>query len=63
VIVSEKSLRNKILNVIEDSSNDDGASKQEILQSTNSPMTFEAINELLKEGEIFEVNGRYKLLR
>ena len=63
VIVSEKSLRNKILNVIEDSSNDDGASKQEILQSTNSPMTFEAINELLKEGEIFEVNGRDKLLR
>ena len=61
--VSNKSLRNQILNAIENFGDNNGISKQEILQSTNSSLTFDAINELLKEGEIFEVNGRYKLLK
>ena len=61
--VSNKSLRNKILNLIDKLDNDQGISKEELLKHTNSPLVFESVEELLKEGEIFEVNGRYKLLK
>ncbi len=60
---SSKSLRNQILNIIDKSNDEEGISKQELLQKTNSPNVFDALEELLKEGELFEVNGRYKLLK
>lgn len=60
---SSKSLRNQILNIIDSSNDEEGISKQELLQKTNSPLVFDALEELLKEGEVFEVNNRYKLLK
>jgi|SRR3989344_950509 len=63
VKVSNKSLRNQVLNLIDKMDDNDGISKQDILGYIKSPMVFEALDELLKEGEIFEVNGKYKLLK
>lgn len=63
VKVSNKSVRTQILNLIDKLDKDDGVSKNDILDKINSSSTNEAIEELLKEGEIFEINGRYKLLK
>src|SRR3989344_8537097 len=60
---SGRSLRNQILNIIDSSNSEEGVSKQELLQKTGSTLVFDAVEELLKEGEIFEVNGKYKLLK
>lgn len=63
VKVSNKSLRNQVLNLIDKMDKEEGISKHEILDYIKSPMVFEAVEELLKGGEIFEINGKYKLLR
>jgi RPA family protein len=63
VKVSNESVRTQILNLIDKLDNDEGVLKDKILNSINSSKTQEAIEELLREGEIFEINGRYKLLK
>ncbi|MBS3134776.1 hypothetical protein J4406_00160 [Candidatus Woesearchaeota archaeon] len=63
VNVSNESLRTKILNLIDKLDKDDGVSGDEIMSNINSKRTRETIDELLKEGEIFEMNNRYKLLK
>ena len=63
VKVSSESTRTKILNLIDNMDRDDGVSKEDIMKSIKSSKTEDVIEELLKEGEIFEVNGRYKLLK
>lgn len=63
VKVSNESLRTQILNLIDKLDKDEGVSKEDIMNNINSPKTSEVIEELLKEGEIFELNKKYKLLK
>ena len=63
VNVSNESIRTQILNLIDKLDKDEGVSNAVITKQIKSSKVKEAIDELLKEGEIFEVNGKYKLLR
>jgi len=63
VKVSNESIRTQILNLIDKLDKDEGVSNAVITKQIKSSKVKEAIDELLKEGEIFEVNGKYKLLR
>jgi len=63
VEVSDGSVRTQILNIIDKLDKDNGVSKEEIMNNVNSTKTIETIEELLKEGEIFELNNKYKLLK
>ena len=63
VNVSNESIRTQVLNIIDKLDKDDGVSKEDIQNNVNSPRTQEIIDELLKEGEIFELNNKYKLLK
>ena len=63
VKVSNESIRTQILNLIDKMDKDDGVSKEDILNNISSSKTEATIEELLKEGEIFEINNKYKLLK
>jgi len=63
VKVSNESIRTQVLNMIDKLDDDNGASKGDIINNINSPKTQEIMDELLKEGEIFELNNKYKLLK
>ena len=63
VKVSNESIRTQVLNLIDKLDKDEGVSSEEIQNNINSSRTQEVIEELLKEGEIFELNHRYKLLK
>jgi len=63
VKVSNESLRMQVINLIDKLDNDNGVSIDEIFNKINNPKIFKAIEELLKEGEIFEINNKYKLLK
>lgn len=63
VKVSNESIRTQVLNLIDKLDKDNGVSKEDIQNNINSPKTIEVIEELLKEGEIFELNNKYKLLK
>jgi len=60
--MSSNSLRNKILNLIEKNENLDFENLLKKLNCSDSDLLYE-VNELIKDGEIFEVKGKYKLLR
>ena len=63
VKVSNESVRTQVLNLIDKLDKDSGVSKEDIMNNINSPETSKVIEELLKEGEIFELNNKYKLLK
>jgi len=60
--ISSNSLRNKILNLIEKKEDLDFENLSKELNCSDSNLMYE-VNELIKDGEIFEVKGKYKLLR
>jgi len=60
--ISSSSLRNNILNSIEKGNDIDFGSLLKDLNCPESDLSYE-LNELIKDGEIFEVKGKYKLLR
>jgi RPA family protein len=59
--VSNVSLRNKILDTIENSK--EGITKEELSVSLKNNNLSSEIEELIKEGQIFEVKGKYRLLK
>jgi RPA family protein len=63
VKVSNESVRTQVLNLIDKLDKDNGVSKEDIANNITSPETSKIIEELLKEGEIFELNNKYKLLK
>ena len=59
--VSNVSLRNKILDAIENSK--EGITNEELSASMKNSNLNSEIEELIKEGQIFEVKGKYRLLK
>ena len=59
--VSNVALRNKILDIIEKS--EEGINKQDIKNNFKNINIDSEIEELIKEGQIFEVKGNYILLK
>lgn len=63
VKVSNESLRTRILNFIENMDDDKGVSIDDISTKIKSSTLKMVVDDLVKEGEIFEINNMYKLLK
>lgn len=59
---SNESIRQKILESIESMDNGEGVSVGEVSRDMNHEKVMLMINELLREGEIFEIKGRLKIV-
>ncbi len=59
---SNESIRQRILELIEKLDRGDGVSVDEVSKDVNQDKAILMINELLREGEIFEIKGRLKVV-